>query len=136
MQHILQRHATQALLRYASTGRLFSALTGGQKGLGAGLQVLQTLRYSRQNETAADTAGMQLMIDAGLDPQGMIRIFEAFQTEGANMPDFLQDVSTHPATDERLKRLRQLAENAPAPRLQLLPDYDWADMHRICSTTP
>jgi hypothetical protein len=57
MQHILQRHATRALLQQVSMKILLAAAVGDGRGLSYGLEGAQTLgmlRYSRQKEEEAD----------------------------------------------------------------------------------
>lgn len=135
-QHILKRHATRALLQNVSSGLLVAALMGDASGVMAfGLesaQTLGTLRYSRQNEEEADTEGMRLLIQAGIDPAGMIAFFEVLQRGDRRGPTISQYLSTHPQTQERLERLRSLAAQSQVKPVELLPDYDWRDIRNIC----
>jgi predicted Zn-dependent protease len=57
--------------------------------------------YTRPQEAEADQVGLQWMVAAGYDPQGMLRLFKALSASGSSsMPAFL---STHPANEERVK---------------------------------
>lgn len=139
LQHILQRHTTQTLLRHASTGLLLSAIMGDISGTSAyGLEAartLGTLRYSRSNEEEADTGGLRMLFQAGIDPAGMISFFETMKMESGGEPKLLSYLSTHPSIEERLERLRPLVAALPKSPIKLLRDYDWKDIRKICSVT-
>lgn len=135
-QHVLRRHATRALLQNVSSGLLVAALTGDASGVMAfGLESARTLgalRYSRQNEEEADAEGMRMLIQAGIDPAGMIAFFEALRrgdTKGAALSQYL---STHPQTQERVERLKSLAAQSQVRPVTLLPDDDWRGIRKIC----
>ncbi len=136
IQHVMHRHATQLLLQQASTGVLIAALTGDISGAMAfGLESarrLGMLRYSRLIEEEADRDGMRMLLQAKIDPQGMLAFFEMLQQEKLELPDTLEYLSTHPTTQDRIDHLRTLARQQPVPPATLLPDYDWSDMKKIC----
>jgi predicted Zn-dependent protease len=135
-QHVLKRHATRALLQNVSSGLLVAALMGDVSGVMAfGLESARTLgalRYSRQNEEEADAEGMRLLIQAGIDPAGMIAFFEVLQRGDRRGAALFQYLSTHPQTQERVERLKSLAAQSHVKSVKLLPDYDWRDIRRIC----
>lgn len=137
-QHALHRHVTRAIVHDASTGLLVTAVTGDVTGaLAYTLQAAHTLgrlRYSRTAEAEADTDGMRMLIMAGIDPAGMIAFFELLRKEAPELPGALQYLSTHPATEQRLDRLRALSTAARAGTRPLLPDVDWEGVKRICAT--
>jgi predicted Zn-dependent protease len=139
VQHIIRRHATRMLIQHASTGLLLAAVTGSASDPSAfGLEAARTLgvlRYSRGHEEEADAEGLRMLIAAGIDPNGMIRIFELLAESGAGTPEFLKYVSTHPSTAERIERLKSLVAQVDAKPVKLLPNYDWRDMHQICEAT-
>ncbi|HET7296195.1 MAG TPA: M48 family metallopeptidase, partial [Gemmatimonadales bacterium] len=136
MQHVVQRHATQAVIQHASTGLLLAALTGDMTGpLAYGLEsarVLAQLQYSRRAEAQADDGGMKMLLAARIDPAGMIRFFEALMKGDKQPPAALQYLSTHPSTADRIEHLKTLAARAPAASVPLLPDTDWDDVKTIC----
>ncbi len=137
IQHVLHRHVTRALFQHASTGLLLTALTGDASGvLAYGLEAartLGTLRYSRQAEEEADADGLRMLQAAGIDPAGMIAFFESLKQEERHVPARLEYLSSHPATERRIERLRALAARPAPPARKLLPDSDWGDIKRICA---
>jgi predicted Zn-dependent protease len=70
------------------------------------------LPFSRQQESEADLLGLRLMADAGFNPNGALRLWEAMgaQEGAAQRPPEL--LSTHPASTTRLATLRQALPGA------------------------
>ncbi len=63
------------------------------------------LKFSRTEEDQADQGGLQNMVGAGYNPQGMIQLFQALEKVSGNGGgsvggDFLSD---HPLTSDRIK---------------------------------
>ena len=60
-------------------------------------------------EREADDTGWQYLLKANIDPRGMIRFFDRLKKEEQKYPlsGSLQLLNTHPATDERMKRLEE-----------------------------
>jgi predicted Zn-dependent protease len=86
---------------------------------------LLRMSYSRELETDADAVGMDYLIKAQIDPQGMVAFFERLREieqemleEGGvdlSVPG-MELLSTHPATEERIadlqKAIDQLSETS------------------------
>lgn len=70
------------------------------------LDSMVNLRYSRKDEDQADAGGLQDMVDAGYNPQGMLGLFHILQQAGGGGggPAFLQD---HPLTTTRIQHAQQ-----------------------------
>ncbi len=67
------------------------------------------LKYSRGEEDQADQGGLQNMVAAGFNPQGMIELFQALEKVSGNGGggvggDFLSD---HPLTSDRIKHAKE-----------------------------
>ncbi|MFZ5863252.1 MAG: M48 family metallopeptidase [Nitrospirota bacterium] len=139
-QHIIRRHSTRALLQQASAGLVIAALTGDVSGAAAfGLNAaanLGALRYSRAHETEADEHGLRMILDAGIDPAGMIAFFELLAREGPELPGVLAYLSTHPASDERAQRLRTLAAQAAQTQTALGSREEWHAIRERCRVDP
>ena len=136
LQHIYQRHTTRALIEHASSSVLLAAMAGDFSGAilyGAeAARTLTTLHYGRAREKEADIKGMDLMINAGLDPLGMVEFFELLGHHRPNAPGALEYLSSHPSTPDRVDSLKQRARSAPSPNVPLLPETDWNDVRNIC----
>ena len=67
-----------------------------------------TLKYSRGEEDQADAGGLENMVAAGYNPQGMIQLFDVLEKVSGNGGglggDFLSD---HPLTSDRIKHAQQ-----------------------------
>jgi predicted Zn-dependent protease len=128
--HVTQGHAnervstelaTQTALQVASAVTDASNPVHGQMIalLGAGVQVGVLLPYGRKQEREADLVGLELMAQAGFDPNESITLWQNMsKAGGAQPPEFL---STHPSHNSRIYELKRhipkampLYENAKA----------------------
>ena len=137
LRHVARRHAMQQVVRHASTGLLLAALTGDVTGpVMYGLEAARVVgerSYGRRAEEQADEEGMAQLIAARVDPAGMIAFHEAMLAEEGRMPAALRYLSTHPATPDRIARLRALAARRPVAPEPLMSPGEWDDARRICS---
>ena len=74
-----------------------------------------------------------MLLAARIDPGGMISFFEQLSKEGRSSPALLKYLSTHPSTEERIRKLEVLARQSPFGPVKLLPDYEWGDIRNMCS---
>ena len=79
------------------------------------------LKFSRGEEDQADEGGLNNMVAAGFNPEGMIQLFQALEKAsggGGGMPAFLSD---HPLTSDRISKAKQriadFHEDHPFPPL-------------------
>jgi predicted Zn-dependent protease len=139
--HVAARHSNSRNTR-STIGTLGATLLGAVTGsdlvgrlAGAGSQ-LYTLSYSRNQEYQADQFGVRYATAAGYAPSGMadalIQLNEAqalsAQTTGRggnNVPTWM---STHPNGAERVRRARQLAQQAGGAATQPAQDTTYLRM--------
>ena len=105
--------ATMALALLAAVGN--PQLGSGAMVAASAQSVQKQLDYTRAHEREADRVGLQIMTDAGFDPNGMPAFFEILQkgtrfVQG-NAPSFLR---THPLTSERITDVRARVEQMGA----------------------
>ncbi len=115
--HVTQRHiarmlSTQKQSSALMIASLLAALAAaranpqaavGVASLGGTLQMQQVLGFSRDAEREADRAGVDMLQQAGFDPQGMVDFFARLQAANrlseSSLPTYLR---THPLTGERM----------------------------------
>jgi Zn-dependent protease with chaperone function len=126
LNHVLQRHGLERIVKRIGLVAAASIVFGDQQGL-AGLMKqfgveLMTLKFGREQETEADLTGLQLLYRAKIDPSGMISFFERLSEKDEGRMEWL---STHPMSHGRAERLK--AELAAMPKLSPVPfTFEWA----------
>jgi hypothetical protein len=125
--HVACRHGT----RQATKGDIAQIATiplifmGGWTGYairqGLGLAIpMGFLAFSRGMEAEADYFGLQYMYKAGYDPTAFVDFFEKIETLEKKKPGSVAKVfSTHPMTDDRIKKSQDEIQTILAPR----PEY-------------
>ena len=116
--HALREHSRERMGKAAATNigaNVLSSVLGlgnvGNTVLGASANLL-SLKFSRDNETQADTVGLELAARAGYDPRAGITLWRKMQQASKGAPP--QWMSTHPASDSRIKEIeRHLPEVLP-----------------------
>lgn len=87
-------------------------------------EVFFSLKFSRKHETQSDELGMDLMVKAGFNPEGIKEVFQILSrvSGGGKPPEFL---SSHPDDKNRIKKMddRIKAMNKTFPAQKALP---WA----------
>jgi predicted Zn-dependent protease len=146
LAHLSQRHFARGIeeQREAMLPTMASMIAaiaigmaaGGDAGLAA-LSASQAaaqssqLRYSRSRETEADRIGMNTLVNAGLDPDGMARMFDRMGRAyrySSRPPEFLL---THPLTERRVADAKTNALKYPPRQYADSPDYTLARMRAV-----
>lgn len=124
LAHVQLRHSTRSLMRSLSYYMLLSVLFGDLSGVSAVIidnaSTLRNLEYSRSLETEADNAGLQLLRENHLNPEGMVWLLERLTHNG---PEFVSFLSTHPDSKDRIKAIEVKIEgeeeaSKPNPHLE------------------
>ncbi|AIE83611.1 peptidase M48, Ste24p [Fimbriimonas ginsengisoli Gsoil 348] len=89
---------------------VFRPSRGVLDAAGLGSTLLLDLPFSRRHETEADQGGMDLMVRAGYNPQGMVDVFQMLNetSKGGRPPEFLSD---HPSDSKRIRRMQEQANS-------------------------
>jgi predicted Zn-dependent protease len=136
LQHLARRHALQMVIQHASTGLLLAAVTGDMTGpVLYGLEAARVAAdrsYSRQAEEEADEEGLEQVIAARIDPRGTIAFHEAMLEGELRVPGALRYLSTHPATSERIARLRAIAARAAVAPEPAMSAGEWERVKGMC----
>jgi len=125
LNHVLQRHGLERIVKSLGIMTVAAIVFGNQQGLVGMMKQLGvelfTLKFGREQETEADLKGLQLLQRAKIDPAGMITFFERLSEKDQGRMEWL---STHPMSAARAERLK--AELAALPKK--LPEpftFDW-----------
>ena len=125
LNHVLQRHGLERIIKQLGFVAVVSIVLGNPPGLGGVMKQLgvelMTLKFGRAQETEADLTGLQLLHRAKIDPSGMITFFQRLAEKDEGRVEWL---STHPMSSARADRLKtQLAE---MPKQNPEPfTFDW-----------
>lgn len=138
--HVTLRHSFRSVVSSAGLYTLLQFFIGDAGSLLATIAnnsaFLLDRKFSRDFEREADDAGWRYLLQADIEPHGMIRFFKKMEAEeqkqleqipgGATAGKALSLASTHPATEERLRALdarwQQLAKKTGYRKMPL--NYD------------
>lgn len=136
IQHVIRRHGTQSIVRELSLRALLRLATGDLGGLGTALKTagqIGALRYSREDEAAADRGAIELLTAAHVDPRGTVTVLEKMKAHPLARFEPPAYLSTHPALDERIASLTQLTAGSAPTIPPLLSGASWS---RITTCAP
>ena len=112
--HVRLGHYNKSKVRnvgWSIAGALLKRKTGtvGQTIGNVGMNLAEN-GFSRQQETQSDEYGVKLLVKAGYNPLGLYKAMKAFKDNGYGTKSGVANwFSTHPATDDRLKKLQAFA---------------------------
>jgi beta-barrel assembly-enhancing protease len=145
-QHIFLKHSTQGILRNMASGMLLTLVLGDANTLMESVvsivEQLNTLGFSRKMETEADIKGVELMLGAKINPQGMLSIFKKLLKEelkleenkknlssSKNAKEVFSYLSTHPSAKSRLKKIdNHIKNNSNKLWIPLYPNSHWNEI--------
>ncbi|MEM8766312.1 MAG: M48 family metalloprotease [Pseudomonadota bacterium] len=131
-----QRRATLPTMASLIAAIALGMAAGGDAGLAAmsasqAASMSSQLRYSRSRETEADRIGMNTLVNAGMDPDGMARMFDRMGRAyrySSRPPEFLL---THPLSETRVADAKVQALSYPKKNYEDSPDYILARMRAM-----
>ncbi|HRV82762.1 MAG TPA: M48 family metallopeptidase, partial [Planctomycetota bacterium] len=135
--HVERRHGLHRVAQQAGMMASMALLVGDLSGLEAIAVKVFTMQqgaaYSQEQETEADLEGVRILIDAGINPEGLVQFFELMRAEVGDVPAAMSWVSSHPRFDERIAAIRaDLATRALPEQWQPL-DLDWEQLKQDLS---
>jgi Zn-dependent protease with chaperone function len=145
-QHIFLKHSTRGILRNLASWILLALIRGDANAVmesvvGIAGQ-LNTLGFSRKMETEADIKGIELMLEAKINPKGMLSIFKKLLKEelkleenkknssiSKNAKEVFSYLSTHPSAKIRIKELEnKIKNNSEKLWIPLYPNSNWNEI--------
>ena len=136
LNHVLQRHGLERIVKSLGIMTVAAIVFGNQQGLVGMMKQLGvelfTLKFGREQETEADLTGLQLLQRAKIDPAGMITFFERLSEKDEGRKEWL---STHPMSAARAERLK--AELEALPKTSPKPfSFEWKQVQASLGTQP
>ena len=130
ISHVTQRHISKLIekskaLSIATLGAILAGMIAGRGGAASGATVSMaqgmagalTLKFSREIEQDADQHGLNLLIKAGYNPEGMISLFKRLQQVSLAMaPKVPAYLLNHPAVESRISLLENILQMGPRPK--------------------
>jgi predicted Zn-dependent protease len=78
-------------------------------------------RFSRQDESEADAEGVKNVVRAGINPRGMVTMFQKLLDERRSRPGAVESwFLTHPLEEDRINSVQALINQIPPPQLAQL----------------
>jgi predicted Zn-dependent protease len=138
VEHVVQQHGVQGVLRALPAQLLASALFGSDGFGGSASQMAVTLgglTYGRRDELEADHEGMRLLAAAQIEPDGMMTFFRRLsqENEAVESSRIFNYLSTHPNSAERLTALQAQASGFSYEGRPVLSDGEWAAVRASCA---
>ena len=126
--HVTRHHHSRAIISQYGWSTLLSFLFGDGGALTDILfsttASLEGLSYSRSFESEADLTGFDYMVNAGINPQGMVDFFKILDKEetiNSKIPEF---ISTHPDTKNRIKAIQKMVDEKNNQKYKLIDHYE------------
>jgi predicted Zn-dependent protease len=121
VSHGVARHGTQRMSQAYEANILASLVLGQNPGIAQQIAAQIAAQgafasFSRSDEREADRLGVQVMAGAGYDPEGLAQMLERLMEAGQSSAGFF---STHPAPQERVGEVRQLARQVNRSGLRM-----------------
>lgn len=120
LAHVELRHSMKQISRSLSTYLVFSIVTSDINGISSVLidnaLMIKDLSNSRSMEKEADIEGLAYLHELKVNPEGMIRLFEALNEEselGDDLNKVLKILSTHPLSTDRISYLESQIKQLP-----------------------
>ncbi|MGK0360331.1 MAG: putative Zn-dependent protease [Bradymonadia bacterium] len=125
LAHVTQKHGVKSLETAMATQAIAEMLLGegsiSSQAAQSVLRVLQSTKFSRDDESESDEVGLQISAKSGYNPYGLAEFFRKLLGSGG--AGVLQFLSSHPATDGRIASVKSQIKARYGAR------YSLADVH-------
>ena len=103
LAHIQHNHVMKKVVSEIGMSALVSLTAGGAGGevIKEAMHVLTAKAYDRSLEKEADLAGVEYMINANINPEGLANFMFALSLDGADDLPLVDWLQTHPASQNR-----------------------------------
>ena len=116
LAHVTRRHHMRGIINNLGLYVIISSLIGDITAISGTIVNmggdLASLANSRDFETEADETGLDYLIAAGINPQGLVSFFKTLEDETPNkLEGYTSFMSTHPATADRIDHLNKIIKD-------------------------
>lgn len=126
--HIVKRHGVRRIVRGSLLAAVATMLFGDISGLTSVIldngRALINLNYDRRDEAEADAFAAERLRATGRSAAGMTRLFVKFLSLGKE-PKWAAFLSTHPATEDRIAKLKEGEKKSKRPARDFLTAQEW-----------
>jgi len=125
--HVTQRHSVEqmAQAQRADAGLTLACILTSVCQSGAASAAIQVsgsalfAKFSRDDESEADRYGVQYLVAAGIDPRGMVDMFQTLLNERRSRPTAVDAwFRTHPLEENRIAETQAQIAHYPTTRLR------------------
>ena len=132
--HVAARDPTRIALRSAGSlgvlGLLFGDFAGGAVVLLLVEQLIQA-DYSREAEAAADAYGIEMLLNADVDPSSLGALFQKLLDDFGEAEGIAAHFTSHPALGDRIANANAAGASLLASTPSL-PEGAWQALRTIC----
>jgi Zn-dependent protease with chaperone function len=122
--HVIGRHSAKQMAKQKLVTGVAGAgsvlMSDGRSNSGQMAQVIGAMvgmKYGREDESQSDRLGVQFMVNAGYNPDGLVGVMEVLSKAmgGNRQPEFM---STHPNPENRIENIKATIEAVRDGRLE------------------
>ncbi len=132
MGHVVERHATEAIVKAVGVGVLLGVFIGDTTGIGSAAAdfaaTLANKSFGRSAEREADRIGVTMLNRADIRGDGFADFFEWVAKKEKSTGGSTSYFSTHPSSIERAREVRKMATG----RGPAMSADDWRALKAIC----
>ncbi len=105
LAHMQKNHVMKKLVKEIGMGVLIGLTTGNGNGgaIGEIIHMLSSSAYDRKLESEADITGVDYLMNAKIDPEGLAHFLFRMATSENDIPKAIYWITTHPESEERAK---------------------------------
>lgn len=129
LAHVSRRHHLRGIINNVGLFGVLSVFFGDISAIVGTLAntggELASLSNSREFETEADETGVDYLLKAHINPNGLISFFKILEKEHSSKTDeYLSFLSTHPTTKNRIAHIKQYIKTKGATNSKIKLDFN------------
>lgn len=131
--HMESGHIMKKLVKEIGLSMLISmtAGNGNPETIHRAIKILSSTAYDRSLESEADAVGVQYLINAGIDPEGLANFLFRMGAAEKDAPTQLSWISTHPLSEERSKAIIEQKAGKTFENVVVLDSIHWSNLKEL-----